>query len=61
MGRILNALLGPVILLLTVVTAVALGILTTYAVVNTILSTFAQQSREPAGAPVLIEHHASGD
>jgi len=50
-----------VILLLTVVTAVALGILTTYAVVNTILSTFAQQSREPAGAPVLIEHHASGD
>jgi hypothetical protein len=63
----LGSLLSVFILSLTVVTVLAIGILSTYGSVIAILHTFASQSRQPADEkPVLAQGqaraaHAGGD
>jgi len=59
-GRTLNTLLFSLILLVTVVSALGLGILASYGAVASILFAFGRQSRERV-APVLVHTHASGD
>jgi hypothetical protein len=57
----LNVLLQSLLILLTVVSAVGLGIFAAYATVTGILNAFGQQSQKPVAAPILVETHASGD
>jgi hypothetical protein len=57
----LNVLLQSLLILLTVVSAVGLGIFTAYATVTGILNAFGQQSRKPVATPMLVETHATGD
>jgi len=56
-----NALLSSLILLFTIVAAVAFGVFSTYVAVTGILHAFAQQSQRRVPMPVLVQTHASGD
>jgi hypothetical protein len=58
---VVNALVSSLILLLTIVAAVALGVFSTYITVTGILHAFAQQSQRRIPVPRLVETHASGD
>jgi hypothetical protein len=57
----LSGLLQVLVLLLTITSAVALGVFAAYVTVNSILFAFAQARTETRRSPVLIETHASGD
>jgi hypothetical protein len=56
-----NAIISSLILLLTIVAAVAFGVFSTYVAVTGILHAFAQQSQRRMPVPRLVETHASGD
>jgi hypothetical protein len=56
-----NAIISSLILLLTIVAAVAFGVFSTYVAVTGILHAFAQQSQRRIPVPRLVETHASGD
>jgi len=60
-GSDVNALLSSLILLFTIVAAVAFGVFSTYVAVTGILHAFAQQSQRRVPMPVLVQTHASGD
>ena len=61
----MNAVLMPLILLLTVVASVAFGILATYVVVLGILHSFGRAAQPEPTRPRLVlvptQNHASGD
>jgi hypothetical protein len=57
----LNAIVAPLILLLTGIISVSVGVIGAYWVLNTLLLALGHQQRETAPAPVLIQNHASGD
>ena len=57
----MNAFVSSLILLLTIVAAVAFGVFSTYLAVTSILHAFAQQSQRRAPISLLVQTHASGD
>jgi hypothetical protein len=57
----LNALGQSLLLLFTVIAAVAIGIVASYGTVTSILHALGQQSLERVATPVLVQNHASGD
>jgi hypothetical protein len=57
--RNLNAIVASLILFLTVILSVSSGVFMAYWSMNALLRALGDQRQEPA--PVLVEHHASGD
>jgi len=55
----LNAIVASLILFLTVILSVSAGVFMAYWTMNALLMALGDQRQEPA--PVLVEHHASGD
>jgi hypothetical protein len=56
---ILNAILASLILFLTVVVSVSAGVFMAYWTMNALLLALGHRRQDPA--PVLVQHHASGD